>query len=402
MKYADRVYGLSEMIRQVGDTRKGEGEYQTPAVARGLLVMLLARVGSFNALEQHQWGGFAKRWVGGRLPKADQMGRITASVETKDLRVVSRKLIRKMKRNKALRKAFEEGRGQVVVDGHEISASFLRCCPDCLERTIHMSEEDRVQYYHRCVTAMWVCGEWTILLDMEMQAGAEDEVACSVRCLERVIRDYGRSFDKVVADSLYARAPFFKMCLDYGKDAMAVLKDERREVLRDAEGLMDKMTPEQWEEDGKVYRCWDLEGFESWDAMDRPVRVVRTVETQTIRRQKDGRLEVKTAGWWWVMTLSKEKFPSRAAVKGGHRRWAVENEGFNELVNEWHADHVYKHDVNAMTVIWLLLFVAYNLFHAFIRLNVKAAMRIDKSIRYWVDRIKANFYAGSDIIPDTS
>jgi len=63
---------------------------------------------------------------------------------------------------------------------------------------------------------------------------------------------------------------------------------------------------------------------------------------------------------------------------------------------------VFKHDVNAMTVIWLLIFVAYNLFHAFIRLNVKAAAKIDKSVRYWVDRIKADFYTVPDPLPDTS
>lgn len=317
------------------------------------------------------------------------------------MRGVSRKLLRKMKRNKVFRKAFEKGKGRVVVDGHEISASFLRCCPDCLERTIHLTDVDRIQYYHRCVMAMWVCEDWTILLDMEMQEAGENEVACAVRCLERVIQDYGRSFEMVVADSLYAGAPFFKKCLEHGEDVLTVLKDERREALKDALGLMEKMTPEQWEENGKVYRCWDLEGFESWDAMDRPVRVVRTVETQTIRRQKDGRLEVKRSEWWWVMTMSKEKLPTRAAVQVGHRRWAVENEGFNELVNEWHADHVYKHDANAMTVIWLLLFVAYHLFHACIRLNLKAAIRAGKSIRYWVDQIKADFHA-SAVMPDTS
>lgn len=399
----ERVYGLSDLIRQVRDVRKVARTYATETVVRGFFVMLQARVGSFNAMEQHREGGFTRRkaWVGGVLPEADQMGRILAAVVAGDVRAVNRELLRKMKRNKAFRTAFEKGKGRVVVDGHEISASFLRCCPDCLERTIHMNDRDQIQYYHRCVMAMWVYEEWAILLDMEMQEAGENEVGCAVRCMERVIRDYGRSFDMVAADSLYAGAPFFKKCLEHGKDVLTVLKDERREVMKDALGLMEKMTPEQWEENGKVYRCWDLDGFESWDAMDRPVRVLRTVETQTIRRQKDGQLEVKTAEWWWVMTIAREKLPTRAAVQVGHRRWAVENEGFNELVNEWNADHVYKHDANAMTVIWLLLFVAYNLFHAFIRLNLKAALRADKSIRYWVDLIKADFHVWSGI-PDTS
>lgn len=328
------MYGLSDLIRQVRDRRKHVRDYATDVVVRALTVMLLSRVGSFNAMEEHGGGGSAAKWIGGRWPKADQMGRIAATVVAGDIRLVNRKMLRKMKRNKAFRKAFEGGKGRVIVDGHEICASFLRCCQNCLERTIHMTKGDETQYYHRCAMAMWVCGDWRILLDMEMQEPGEDEVACAVRCLERVMRDYGRSFELVSADSLYARAPFFKLCLKHGKDVLTVLKDERREVLKDAMGLMEKMTPDQWEEAGKVYRCWDLEGFESWDAMDRPVRMVRTIETQMIRRQKDGQMVVLTSEWWWVTTVSKEKASSRAVVNDGHRRWAVENEGFNELATQ--------------------------------------------------------------------
>ena len=37
----------------------------------------------------------------------------------------------------------------------------------------------------------------------------------------------------------------------------------------------------------------------------------------------------------------------RLRIGGGGEwiaRWAIENEGFNELVTRWHGDHVYKHD----------------------------------------------------------
>ena len=399
------MYGLSDLFGQVRDGRKFIRKYATQVVVRGLFAGIMARVGSFNALGQRRAGGFIRRkeWVGGEMPSADQTGRIVSSVVADDMRVVNRKLLRKMKRNKAFRKAFECGKGAVVVDGHEICASFLRNCPDCLERMIHKNSGDETQYYHRCVMAMWVWGDWCLTLDMEMQKSGEDEVACAWRCLERVIRDYGRSFNLVLADSLYARAPFFKQCRQRGKDVVAVLKDERREVMKDADALMEQMTPEQWEDRGRVIRCWDVDGFTSWDTMDCPVRVLRTKETKPVRRQKDGKIYMEKSEWYWVTTISKEKLQTKSAVEIGHRRWAVENEGFNELVNEWHADHVFKHDANAITVIWLLLFVAYNLFHAFIRLNLKAAIRAGKSIKYWACQIVADFHIWtSERKPDTS
>ena len=44
---------------------------------------------------------------------------------------------------------------------------------------------------------------------------------------------------------------------------------------------------------------------------------------------------------------------------------------FNELVNGWHADHIYKHDPTAIEAFTLLAFLAYNLFHAFLACNLK-------------------------------
>ena len=68
-------------------------------------------------------------------------------------------------------------------------------------------------------------------------------------------------------------------------------------------------------------------------------------------------------------------------MRTGHRRWSIENEGFNELVNHWHANRVHKHDLNAMVFLWLLLCLAYDLFHVFITRNLKPQLRAGDSER---------------------
>ena len=63
--------------------------------------------------------------------------------------------------------------------------------------------------------------------------------------------------------------------------------------------------------------------------------------------------------------------PTAPVVRWGHARWDIENQGFNELVNGWYADHVYKHEPQAMEAFLLTLFLAYNLFHGWLTRNLK-------------------------------
>ena len=80
--------------------------------------------------------------------------------------------------------------------------------------------------HHRDVTVR-------LLLDQEPQRPGEDEVQTALRLLTRVIPAYPRAFTLVLADALYAQAPFFNFLLAHGKHALAVLKDERRDLYQD-------------------------------------------------------------------------------------------------------------------------------------------------------------------------
>jgi hypothetical protein len=92
-----------------------------------------------------------------------------------------------------------------------------------------------------------------------------------------------------------------------------------------------------------------------------------------------------------VTTAPAAQLPTERAVIFGHQRWDIENYAFNELANEWHSDHVFRHDPNAIECFLLLTFLAYNLFHAFFALNLKAAARHDKSQLLWARLMTAEF-----------
>ena len=85
----------------------------------------------------------------------------------------------------------------------------------CLERSVKTEQGERIQYYHRQVTLMLLPGPGAgrkplrVLLDCEPMLSGEDEVSCAMRLLTRVLAAHPRASDLVLADALYATAPFF-------------------------------------------------------------------------------------------------------------------------------------------------------------------------------------------------
>lgn len=368
---------------------------KTSTVISSALVMLLSRMGSFNALEQTKscfyWKAEDKKEV---LPSADTIGNVIAAVDLATVRPALKQIYVRRKRNKSLKPLFSKLGFAVILDGHESNASYKRCCCGCLERKVETASGTQIQFYHRHVTAVLLHRDGVMLLDLEMQRPAEDEVAAANRLLERLFQEYPRAFNLVIADGLYARAPFFKLVKDHGKDIIAVLKDDRRDLFQDAMGLFKQEAPVVFERDGGITcECWDIEGFTSWPQFGQNVRVVQSRETKTVKSQMTGRKETRTSDWVWVTTLPKARVETEPFVTFGHKRWDIENKAFNELVNDWHADHVYKHTPTAIEACWLLTMLAYNLFEAFIRLNLKAAARKGHTKEYFACLIAAELYA---------
>lgn len=253
----------------------------------------------------------------------------------------------------------------------------------------------KTQYYHRYSMGMLISAEGICIpLDIEMQKGGEDEVACAVRLVERLCQMYPRAFDVVMADGLYARAPFFKKIASLNKEVIGVLKDERRELIKEARKRCEGMTAEAFaRSNGAVVTAWDLENCQYWTQLDMPVRVVRTLETTAVCRQDTGIIEKSTTEWLWVTTISKKHLNTEQFVEVAHHRWDIENKGFNELATFWHLNHVYKHDANAIVAFTLMTMLSYTLFHAFLYLNVKAIAREGKTKRHFQRLIMASFYA---------
>lgn len=72
--------------------------------------------------------------------------------------------------------------------------------------------------------------------------------------------------------------------------------------MEDARGLFQHEKPLIQIEGNVKREIWDIEGFTSWQSLKREIRVVRCVETRTIRRQLTGKIEEETSEWIWAAT----------------------------------------------------------------------------------------------------
>lgn len=360
-------------------------------VVRALVVMFLARLGSLNALGQTRPQRFWAHWLAGDLPSADTLGRVAAQLDVDGLRAVPPQVYAHLKRGKALPPP-AHGLIAAVLDGHESHATFRRHCAGCLTRTIHTAAGDRTQYYHRHVSLQLVGADWTLLLDAEPQRPGEGEVAAALRLLARVLPQYPRAFDLVLADGLYADPRVFNYVWKHDKDVLAVLKDNHPALLEDARSLFETIPPVCGRHGTRNCQWWDLAGFTTWPQVTAPIRIVRSVETWMVRRQLDQQVEEQHREWFWVTTLAPPRASTAAIVQLGHARWAIENAGFNELVTRWHADHVYRHEPTALLVFTLLAMLCLNVFLAFYRRDLKPAARQAASRLHVARQVTAELY----------
>src|SRR5277367_1807554 len=194
IKYGQKTLQGSTVLSLIKDTRKCP-QIPTPVIVKSAFSMFLARVGSLNALEQLKTKSLVLReFIGARLPSADTIARVFGLISPDSIRRANREIYSRLKRNKSL-EPLRHGLVPVNFDGHETHNTYNQHCEGCLERTTNKgTDAEKIQYYHRHVTAQLVFRNFSLLLDAEPQLPGEDEVACAIRLSERIIVNYPRAF----------------------------------------------------------------------------------------------------------------------------------------------------------------------------------------------------------------
>ena len=134
-----------------------------------------------------------------------------------------------------------------------------------------------------------------LLAGCECQTPERRDAGLDAEVEDARVRPDTAGLDVMLADALYTRADFFNFLLDRNKQALVVLTDERRNLYKDvADGLFSVVSPVKGTFRSRHCLWWDFPRLAFWPEVKAPVRVVRSLETRSIKRQLRRKRETLT------------------------------------------------------------------------------------------------------------
>jgi hypothetical protein len=175
-------------------------------------------------------------------------------------------------------------------------------------------------------------------------------------------------------------------------------------------------------QEGKTYefQIWDTEGLPFSADYPQPVRVVRSQEKLTQNHYRRRELQAATTEheWLWITTLDARAFPATVVRQLGHARWKQENNGWNDLTQNWAFKHGFVHACRhrpetetaggqrtpvanqGLPAVSLILLLAYTLCSAFLHCHSKisrrypmSAIEVARQLRLSVSKLPPNIRA---------
>ena len=397
IRYSNKIFNLFSIIATITDERL-KPQIATVKIIAAIIVMQFSNLGSLNSLSQ----AISVKNLKKDIPSVSTIARSADSINLEEIRGVGIEIYKKARKSKMLDPC--HGMWVGVVDGHEQITSPYCKCPYCKSRIVTKKDGVKdIQYYHEFTAFILAGPKISFILDIEPILPGEGEISSSYRLIERVCKNYPKAFKIVIGDGLYLKETVFNLLEKHHKYAIAVLKEERRQLFEEANRLSLLSEPKVYRRGRTYYRVWDHSIEGCWDGYGKGVRVIVSEEATPKRvHSKDGRVfedKLNRANWMWVTNLPSSEDPGslKNTVSVCHSRWQIENQCFNETVNTWKADHIYRHSSNAIIVFLLLLFTCVNIFNIFRMRNIK-----DKSIKtkiYLIELIKAGFHTTRNPLP---
>ena len=399
LSYLNRVFDLSALALSLRDQRPYPQIPLNP-IWWSLFLGEVLRVPSFLQLEAETARGCWQKRIGTKCKMSDDLfGYVSERFELEDLRRHLVQTNKTLKRNKALEGSKIQGLLIASIDANEQFNSRSRCCEACLQRQIKLKdsqgeEYEVTEYFHKQVYCQINGARLNVILDLESQRPGEEEAATALRLLERIRQNYGpRFFDIVAADAWYATGPFMKRITEWGWGLVVVFKQQRYDIWKESEALLAGKPPlTTFEEGRREVELWEVTELPFTDSYDGLIRLVRSQEQLSKRRQLGGEFQNITVDqqWRWLVNEHLDGYEAKVIWQIGHCRWKIENNAFNELTQAWNLEHCPHHHPVAIMALLLIKVLAFNLFKAFVHLQSKL-WRMGKVT---LQEIRLQFYRG--------
>ena len=375
--YAKKVYRLPQLLAGVRN-RRSQPEIPTRCISSTLWLASLMRASSFLQLQSETARRGWQRLTGWSASISDDaLAYALERYDLEDLRQVLVQIHKTLKRNKALESAKINGLLVVALDANEQFHSRHRCCESCCQRTIKVKDRDGqirevTEFYHRQVYAQLHGPDFSLILDLESIRPGEDEAAAALRLLGRMRRTYGpRFFDLVTVDAWYATEPFFKAVRKLGWPVVAVLKQERYDIYKEATDLSREQTPKEMEINERQIKLWDLRHLSFGQSNSMRVVLAQESWEQNHRVGTEKIRQTFQSHWRWLLDEQLNGYGPEVIWRIGHQRWGIENHAFNELTQHYHLTHCPHHEPIAIMAWLLFLVLGFTIFELFVHLNSK-------------------------------
>jgi hypothetical protein len=418
LRYVNKVYGFSEILNSMKDKRP-DAELTPQTIFLSAFICCLLRFGSLNRLEFEAKNKRLSKFL--KTNKGDKYtfcaNTIANGLENTDVSILEHQLVsipKKMKRNKVFcnsiggLKIASGGLKIASVDGTELYRSDKTCCDECLEYRIKTKEGIRIDYVHKIVLMQMVGKMYSsyvqTILGMEKilpkdvigdtsEGGHEGETTSARRLILRMIAEYGKAFfDVLTTDGLYTNAPFVRFLHRLGKYLVSRVKNERTDLYKEIESLSTLVKPlviNDWKERVEVW-IYEIPALSEWLAKDIPIRSFKIVE-KSYKEKSGKRIYIKEDEFFCVTTLPEEKANADTIRRIVHSKWGIENNGFKDLKDNWYLTHNYHHHPNAIEAMFLILFIAYNLFYSYIYRHVKTYRLYELTMKQIVEEMISSY-----------
>lgn len=357
--FATRHVGLAGYLARPGDGRRAP-VVPARALVWAALAAYLLRDGAFHAVEALVQSR-ARRALAVRRPFGDDtLAYFTERLAVAATRTALVTMVRHAKRRRAFEDVWLVG---LVLDGTTVGRCPTVRCPFCHPIIVpHRTDTGDpsavgavVGQHHKLSLLTVVGGALVLPVDLEPYGPGDSEQGASLRLLDRGVAALGRRFAQyIVADSLYANAPFLHAVGAHGLQAVVRLKANVPTLFAAARARFEGRPPTAvFAEDGNRIELWDADDFNPWDGLRWPsVRVLRYRQ-----QHRDGTVVEA----YWLTDFSPRRVGSRMLYRLAKRRWTIENQGFNDSKTRYGLDHVPHHHANSLLIHWLWVAVTLTL-----------------------------------------
>ncbi len=395
LRYVKKVYRFSETIQSMQDKRE-KTKVSAQTIFMSVYLCLTLKFGSFRQLAFETNNGRLRKF----LPQVDKetfcANTVSNGMKNIDIGILERELTvapKKLRRNKAYGTAEYPrtigGLGIAAVDGTEVFRSESISCEECMECHIKTKDGIKTEYVHRIVlmqtvgrlhssAVLTILGAEPILpkdaKEGEESAGHEGEGAAARRLIVKMIDFYGNGFFCVLTtDALYTNEPFVIFVDGLGKYLVSRVKDERTTLYKEIEALsalVDPIHVDDWEKQIEywIYEIPSLQESLGWEV---PIRGFKVTEKE-YKLVSGEKVYTKEQTFRCMSSLPEEMADADVVRQIIHAKWGIENNGIKDLKDNWYMEHNFHHHPNATFALLLILFMAYNLFYAYVFRHMKS------------------------------